>query len=231
MDLNIASPEFKANPFPFYARLRAETPVYRVSVTRKQTAWLITRDDDVVDTLKDERFVKDKLNALTPEQKRKQPWVPRMFKPLERNMLDVDPPDHTRLRGLVHKAFTPKIVEQMRERIQNLTHELLETVVPRGSMDLIRDMIFLLLVAGHETTVNLIANGTLALLTHRSDGEAPRRTGLDQIGSLLSMSRASRIDTCLWPWGSLLPRSAACKNGGADRDHHTARAMSQFVFD
>jgi cytochrome P450 PksS len=177
-----------------------------------------------------------------------------MFRPLERNMLDLDPPDHTRLRSLVHKAFTPSLVEQMRSRTQAIADELLDCVVATGEMDLIKDfalplpmtiiteilgvpakdhnkfhrwsqavvslsspnptlsvlpgvwkfirylrqffkvrrrdpqndlvtalikaeeagdklnedellaMVFLLLIAGHETTVNLIGNGTLALL-------------------------------------------------------------------
>ena len=255
--VNIASPAFKANPYPFYARLRAEAPMHRVTLPDGQTAWLITRYDDVAAALKDERLAKDKLKALTPGQVAKQPWVPAMFKPLERNMLDLDPPDHTRLRGLVHKAFTPGLVEQMRPRIEALCGALLDAVQARGRMDLIHDyalpvpttiiaemlgvppadrhnfhrwsrtmlsstatawgklwaipaavrfvrylrnlirarragprddllsalvraevageklsedellaMAFLLLVAGHETTVNLIGNGTLALLEH-----------------------------------------------------------------
>src|SRR5947207_534194 len=139
MNVNIASPEFKANPYPFYARLRAEAPLWRVTLPSKQTAWLITRYDDVVMALKDERFAKNKLNALTPEQAAKQPWVPAMFKPLERNMLDLDAPDHTRLRALVHKAFTPRLIEQMREQIQALTTELLDRAEPKGGMDLIAD--------------------------------------------------------------------------------------------
>ena len=54
-------------------------------------------------------------------------------------MLDLDPPDHTRLRALVHKAFTPRLIENMRERIRSLTDELLDAVEARGRMDLIRD--------------------------------------------------------------------------------------------
>jgi cytochrome P450 len=255
--VNIASPEFKANPYPFYAQLRAEAPVHRMTLPTKETAWLISRYDDVTMVLKDERFVKDTSNALTPEQDSNQRWFRKLFKALKRNMLDLDPPDHTRLRALVHKAFTPRLIEQMRERVQGLTDELLENVQARGHMDLIRDyalpvpttiiaemlgvpvqdrhkfhrwsnalmsaassswemvkavpnawalmrylrkiihkrranpqddlvsalaraeeagdtlsedellaMVFLLLVAGHETTVNLIGNGTLALLEH-----------------------------------------------------------------
>src|SRR6516162_4866552 len=136
---DIASPAFKANPYPFYARLRAEAPVHRVTLPDGQAAWLITRYDDVAAALKDERLAKDRLNALTPQQLARQPWMPSFFKPLMRNMLDVDPPDHTRLRGLVSKAFTPRLVEQMRGRVQALTDHLLDNVQGRGRFDLIRD--------------------------------------------------------------------------------------------
>ena len=54
-------------------------------------------------------------------------------------MLDVDPPDHTRLRALVHKAFTPRLIDNLRGRIQSLTDELLNAVDRKGRMDLIRD--------------------------------------------------------------------------------------------
>jgi cytochrome P450 PksS len=256
-DVDLASAQFKADPYPFYARLRAEAPVHRVVLQDKQQVWLITRYDDVAAALKDERFVKDRFQAMTPDQVAKQPWVPAAFKPLMRNMLDVDPPDHTRLRGLVQKAFTPRLVENMRPRIQTLTDALLDAAIARGKMDVIREfalplpttiisdmlgvpaeerhkfqrwsnaivttkpsalgrllaipnvwmflkyirrlvrarrdaprddlvtalvtaeqsgdqlsedellsMIFLLLVAGHETTVNLIGNGSLALMKH-----------------------------------------------------------------
>ncbi len=256
-DPNIASPSFKADPYPFYARWRTGAPVFRVRLPDKQLAWLVTRYDDVAGVLRDERFVKDRSNALTPEQSGKQPWVPDLFKPLARNMLDVDAPDHTRLRALVHKAFTPRLIEEIRGRIQSLTEGLIDAAERRGQMDLIRDyalpipttiisemlgvpvsdrhrfhrwsqvivasapsgwsmlraipaamaflryirrlvkarrsspqddlvtalvhaedvgarlnedelvsMVFLLLIAGHETTVNLIGNGSLALLEH-----------------------------------------------------------------
>ena len=66
--VNLASPVFKSDPFPFYARLRAETPVHRIVLPTNEIAWLITRYDDVAAVLKDERFVKDPRNALTPEQ-------------------------------------------------------------------------------------------------------------------------------------------------------------------
>ena len=136
--VRIASPEFKANPYPFYARLRAEEPVYRVSMLQGETAWLVTRYDDVSMVLKDERFVKDPANALTPEQAAKRPWFRKMklFKALQLNMLNQDPPNHTRLRALVNKAFTPRLVEQVRDRVQRARefHDGLQ-----GGIDLIRD--------------------------------------------------------------------------------------------
>src|SRR5262245_59110156 len=138
-EVNIASPAFKANPFPFYARLRAEAPVFRVTLPDRQTAWLITRYDDVVQALRDERLAKDRLKALTPGQIAKQPWVPAMFAPLARNMLDQDPPDHTRLRALVQRAFSPRLVELMRPRMEALTAGLLDAAHRKRRVDLIRD--------------------------------------------------------------------------------------------
>jgi len=98
MSVNIASPEFKADPYPFYARLRARAPVYRVPLPFGMSAWLVTRYDDVAAVLKDERFAKDRFNAQTPQQLAWLAWVPRLFEPIMRTMLDRDPPDHTRLR-------------------------------------------------------------------------------------------------------------------------------------
>ena len=137
--VDITDPMFKANPFPFYAQLRAEAPVFPVKGPTSQRAWLVTRYDDVLYVLKEERFVKDRHNALSPEQLKKVPWMPPMFKPLERNMLDLDGPDHTRLRALVHKAFTLRMIEQMRDQIRALTTELLDKAEPNGGMDAISD--------------------------------------------------------------------------------------------
>ena len=139
MQPNIVSAEFKANPFPFLAHLRISQLVYRTDLPDKTPVWLITRYADVAALLKDERFVKNRRTAMTPEQLRKMPWVPPMFRPLERNMLDLDAPDHTRLRALVHKAFTPSLIARMRERVQTLADELLDRVMYEGEMDLIED--------------------------------------------------------------------------------------------
>ncbi len=136
---NIVSAEFKADPFPFLAQLRATEPVYRTTLPDGTPVWLVARYNDVLTLLRDERFTKNRRSALTPEQARKLPWTPPMFRPLERNMLDLDPPDHTRLRSLVHKAFTPQLVDKMRTRVQALADELLDLVGPRSEIDLIKD--------------------------------------------------------------------------------------------
>src|SRR5690349_23465024 len=94
----LASPEFKANPFSFYAALRAEAPIYRTLMPTREPAWLVTRYEDAVAVLKDDRFVKDATNALTPAQLARRPWFRRHFKALQRQMLSNDAPDHTRLR-------------------------------------------------------------------------------------------------------------------------------------
>jgi cytochrome P450 len=253
---DLTSPQFKANPHPFYARLREEAPVWRTTLPDKRTAWLVTRYEDVAGVLKDDSFAKDPLNAQDPEQRADGPWVPGFLRPLEQNMLDLDDPDHKRLRTLVSKAFTPRLIERLRGRVEAICQELLDAMEREGRAELVRDyalplpatviaellgvpagdhrrfhrwsnrivsmssgrdllralpaalafvrylrkmserrrtspeddlisalvqageagdklsqdellaMSFLLLVAGHETTVNLIASGTLALIEH-----------------------------------------------------------------
>ncbi len=137
--IDVTDAAFKANPFPFYAQLRAEAPVFLVTLPRNQHGWLVTRYDDVLAVLKDERFVKDPKHAMSPEQLKKAPQLPALLKPFEQSLLRLDDPDHTRLRILVHKAFTPRRIEQMRDQIQDVTNDLLAKVEPGGSMDLIAD--------------------------------------------------------------------------------------------
>src|ERR1700693_4769119 len=121
MQVDITSPAFKSDPYPFYARMRAEAPVHRMTLPDKREAWLVARYAEGAAVLKDERFVKDRFK--TPELAAKQPWVPKLFLPLTHNMLDQDPPNHTRLRALVHNVFTPRLVEEMRARVQSLTDQ------------------------------------------------------------------------------------------------------------
>ena len=136
---DLASPAFKANPHPFYARLREEEPVWRTTLPDKRTAWLVTRYEDVAAVLKDDNFAKAPRGAQDQEQRAEGPWVPGFLKPLEQNMLDLDEPDHKRLRTLVSKAFTPRLIERLRGRIEAICQELLGAMERRGRAELVRD--------------------------------------------------------------------------------------------
>ncbi|WP_437781002.1 cytochrome P450 family protein [Sorangium sp. So ce1097] len=263
---DISSAQHKANPHPLYARLRAEAPVVRVLFGDRKPAWLVTRHADVASALKDPRLGKDPFRALTAGERAAQtPWTPSFLRPLTKNMLDQDPPDHTRLRALVHQVFTPRRVEDLRGRIVTITEGLVARARARGAIDLLEElalplpirvigellgipeadwprfrawtnrlvglrtsldmvraapslymlmrylralveerrrtggddliaalvraeeegsrlgedellaMVFLLVAAGHETTVNLIASGTLALLDDPESLDRMRR--------------------------------------------------------
>lgn len=138
-DLNITAGAFKANPFPFYARLREEAPAFAVKV-RGQRAWLITRYDDALAVLKDDaRFVKERQHAMSTEQLKKSPRMPPMFRALERNLLGLDGADHDRLKGLVHQAFTPRMIGQMQAHTQLVADAALDAADQRGQLDLIAD--------------------------------------------------------------------------------------------
>lgn len=122
--------QFKANPYPFYARLRAEAPVCPTRFLGAR-AWLITRYEDVLMLLKDERIVKDWPPATR--------WVHLVAGPITRHMLNKDGPDHTRLRKLVHKAFTPSLIRRWSERIQDVCDELLNKLEKNRRMDLMSE--------------------------------------------------------------------------------------------
>lgn len=255
---DLGSSSFKAAPYAFWAKLRDLEPAHRIRLRNGATAWLVSRYQDAVAVLADRRFAKDPLKAKGDDSA-KPPWLPGPLRALSRNMLDLDEPDHRRLRSLVQKAFTPHVVEAMRPRIESIAAELLDAIErrPDDGADLIGDyaapipvtviaellgvarrdrrrfqrwsndlvaadtsawhklraipsglafilflrrlirqrasapgddllsrlievheagdrlsadellaMCFLLLVAGHETTVNLIGNGILTLLEH-----------------------------------------------------------------
>ena len=133
---NITTAKFKTDPFPTFKRWRDHSPVVPVKLLGRR-AWIVTRYNDVQAALKDERLVKNRRDARDATQK--EPWMPAFLKPLERNMLDLDAPDHTRLRSLVHLAFTPRLIGQMQNRVHGLAHELIDRVQARGQMDLVHD--------------------------------------------------------------------------------------------
>ena len=125
----LARPEFKANPYPFYARRRQDGPVLRMSAPFYGRAWLVLRYDDAVAMFKDGRISKDISARMA--------WLPAFTRPLTHQMLNRDPPDHTRLRALVSRAFTPQRIEGLRARVQAACEERLAAVEKDGGADLV----------------------------------------------------------------------------------------------
>lgn len=127
-------PEFHANPYPFYRALRERDPVHQSPLG----FWVLTRYDDVVTSLRDQRFGRDGFAPL----------LEAIYGPehasgnLPRSMLMRDPPDHTRLRALVNKAFTPRVIEGMRTHIQTIVDRLLDRVQGAQAMDVIADLAY-----------------------------------------------------------------------------------------
>ncbi|MDX3236262.1 cytochrome P450 [Streptomyces sp. ME03-5709C] len=247
VDLTVYGEAFTADPYPLYAQLRERGPVHHVRTAEAGELWLIVGHDQARAALADTRFAKDS-RALG--------WTSYDEELLGRHMLVADPPEHTRLRKLVARAFTARRVEELAPRVEEITGGLLDTMMarPDGTADLVEalayplpitvicellgvpdldraafrawsnevvaptapksertafeelaaylheliedkrcapgddlmsalirttsedgdrlsrselsGMAFLLLIAGHETTVNLISNGVRALLTH-----------------------------------------------------------------
>jgi len=131
----LLDPEVLANPYPLFARLRTEDPVHWDPFLH---AWVVTRYADVISVLYN--FSADRTPS--PEQlarmglERLGPIAQVMVK----QMLFLDPPTHTRLRGLASYAFTPRRVEILREHIREITERLITDVESRGQMDVIRDL-------------------------------------------------------------------------------------------
>ena len=138
---NLLHPEVRANPYPFYAQLRSQDPVHW---DEAMGFWVLTRYADVASVYNDSRF--SRAQGLTGGFQRLPESEQRIAEPVyhafSKTMPYADPPYHTRLRGLVNKAFTPRVVEQMRPHIQRIVDDLLEAVQARGQMDVIHDLAY-----------------------------------------------------------------------------------------
>lgn len=118
------------DPFPLFAEMRAEDPVHDIRLADGHDAWLVLGHDQARQALNDPRVSKDMLAALDQD-----PGVVAEGLPgpaFSRHMLNVDPPDHTRLRGLVAQAFTPARVAALEPAIRSIAQELLDTLAAAG---------------------------------------------------------------------------------------------------
>jgi cytochrome P450 len=134
---NPLSPDYIRDPYPFYERLRNTDPVHLT----EHHAYLASRHAEVSLVLRDKRFGKDFVERTVRRYGPKIMEEP-IFRSMSHWMLQQDPPDHTRLRGLVVKAFTARRVEDMRPRIQQVVDETIDAVIDSGHMDLIEDFAF-----------------------------------------------------------------------------------------
>lgn len=140
---DLSGPLFEANPYPTYAAMQRNDPIYWRAWNDGGGMWIVTRYEDVATILRDhKRFVKNYSNSLTPEQQAQQPPQDTIFQIIDNHLLNHDPPDHTRLRHLVNKAFTPRMINQLRSRVEAIAHQLLDQVEHKGQMDLIDDYAF-----------------------------------------------------------------------------------------
>jgi cytochrome P450 len=131
--------DLRADPHPFYRELRERDPIHR---SWAADGWVLSRHRDVQAVLGDRRFSSDERNLRRwPKlmRRRRHAGLPDPYAEDRASMLRVDAPDHTRLRGLVSKAFTPRAVERMRPRVEALVSELLAPFEPGQPMELIAD--------------------------------------------------------------------------------------------
>ncbi|WNG30413.1 cytochrome P450 [Cystobacter fuscus] len=323
------APQTRHNPLPFYARIRQEAPIVRMMDPYFQTpVWIITRYKEAVELLRDNRFTKDqdKLPENAPSRRMRIDSLAA----INQHMLSADPPDHTRLRTIVSKAFTPRRVEELRPRVTAIAQRLLDDAQPKGSMDLLdafafplpvtviaemlgvptedqdqfrewtnviinppvngdvgplqkagmeflqyfqqlmtrrraepRDdlltalmtaeeqgdrlspvelvsMLFLLLVAGHETTVNLMGNGVWALLKHPEQLERLRANPALIDSAVEEMLRyRGPVETTTYRWalqdtelhGQVIPAGEAVLASLMAADHDPAQFPEPERFD
>jgi cytochrome P450 len=133
-------PECRADPYAFYRRLRESAPVHR---DEGWQVWVLSRYADVTALLRDERLSARVYDAgVEGAPPAIQPVAKAVAESHANKVLFVDPPDHTRMRALMHRAFTPRMVARLRPTIQRLTNDLLQAPAERGRLDVIHDLAF-----------------------------------------------------------------------------------------
>lgn len=132
MDFDPRAPEFRADPYPFYDFLRSFAPIF---YWEPWGLYFLSSYEDCQTLLRDDRLGHYFISEAPPQQ--------QALWDMQRNwLLVMNPPDHTRLRSLVHKAFTPRTVAQLKETIQRITDELVDRIEDRTETDLIADLAY-----------------------------------------------------------------------------------------
>ncbi|MCI3221513.1 cytochrome P450 [Streptomyces sp. NP-1717] len=135
--------EFATDPYPAYAWLREHAPVHRTRLPSGVDAWLVTRYADARRALADPRLSKNPLHHAEQAHAKGKTGIPgERGAELMTHLLNIDPPDHTRLRRLVSQAFTPRRVAEFAPRVQELTDGLIDAFAAKGEADLIHDFAF-----------------------------------------------------------------------------------------
>lgn len=137
VDLDPRAAQFFQNPYPAYDWLRANVPVF---YWRQYGHWCFTRHEDVDVLLRDRRFGRQILHVATREELGWPP-IPEALLPFyafeQHSLLELEPPDHTRLRALVNRAFITRKVEGMRPTISALANRLIDRFVDEGEAELL----------------------------------------------------------------------------------------------
>ncbi|MED0972974.1 cytochrome P450 [Bacillus paramycoides] len=139
--INLASAQFKEDAYEIYKESRKVQPILFVNKVEIGKEWLITRYEDALPLLKDNRLKKDPANVFSQNRM-------KMYLSLDNSdhltthMLNSDPPNHNRLRSLVQKAFTPKMITQLEGRIQEIADDLINDVQQKGTLNLVDDYAF-----------------------------------------------------------------------------------------
>jgi cytochrome P450 len=134
MEFDPRSPAFRADPYPFYELLRSFAPIF---YWEPWGLWFLTAHEDCQALLRD-----DRLGHYRPSASAAPPAQAALWRMQANWLLTMNPPDHTRLRALVQKAFTPRAVAELRTMIQGVTDTLLDRVEERGTMEVMADLAY-----------------------------------------------------------------------------------------
>ncbi|MFG2595376.1 cytochrome P450 [Streptomyces sp. NPDC048462] len=189
--------DFTANPYPYYEKMRVAGPVHCVRTDEFDRVWLVVGYDEGRSVLADQRFGKDWRTL---------PGQTGAGDPINANMLEMDAPDHTRLRKLVAREFTPRRIEALRPRVRQITDALLDAMVPAGQADLVDAFAFPLPITViceligvpdlDRDAFRLLSNGVVSPAGAQENGDAVRAMG-GYLAELIENKRRSPGDDLL----------------------------------